>query len=374
MTDISKYLDNHMTIDAMYNEIVNKNKKTWRNYLGASEIGSPCWRMLFFRFRQVSSDIMTIQSILSIEDGYRQEDIAIDRLRLVKGIELENKDKNKEQFGFKLLGGHFCGHIDGKIKGIFEAPETEHILEIKSVNEKKFKQLRNLILDVGEKDALEKWDAVYYAQAIIYCHTFGLDRHITIVSSPGGRNYTSCRTNYNGKVALSILTKAESIITSDRPPVRISDNRSFYLCGWCRMKEICFDLLVPEVNCRTCAFSEPDITGSDAVWHCHKKNIDFTGNPETCDLHLFLNTLVPFPAVDADSSGETPSWIKYQVDKDIFYNVNVQAKKLKNALNLTSLQIKEKEYFECIFPDPKNEKLKENKKDREITKKLSGII
>jgi hypothetical protein len=140
------------------------------------------------------------------------------------------------------------------------------------------------------------------------------------------------------------------------------------------MKEICFDLLVPDVNCRTCAFSEPVITGQDAAWHCHKKNVDFTGESSACDLHLFLNTLMPFKAVDADSSGDTPNWIKYQVDKDIFYNVNSQAKKIKSALNLTSLEIKEKEYFECIFPEPKNETLKKNKEDKETTKKLKGII
>jgi hypothetical protein len=364
-----------MTLNAMSDQIIKKNPKRFRHYLGMSEIGEPCWRMLWYRFRMVHQETMTLQSLLAIEDGYKQEDIMAERLRMVPGVMLETvDDKTKKQFSCRYLAGHFSGHLDGKISGILEAPKTEHVWENKSVNEKKFKQLRDLILDVGEKDALEKWDVVYYAQAQIYMHSFGLTRHYLTVSSPGGRNYTSCRTNYNGKVALSLLAKAESIIISDRPLPRNSENRSFYQCQWCRMKEICFDMLVPEVNCRTCAFSEPIITGPVASWHCHKKDIDFTGESKPCDLHLFLNTLVPFKAVDADSSGDTPNWIKYKVENDIFYNVNSQAKKIKSALNLTSMEIKEKEYFECIFPEPKNETLKTNKEDKEITKKLKGMI
>jgi hypothetical protein len=252
-----------------------------------------------------------------------------------------------------------------------------HVWENKAVNDKRFKALRDLILDVGEKDALEKWDAVYYAQAQIYMHSFGLTRHYLTVSTPGGRNYTSCRTNYIKKDALSILAKAESIITADRPPNRVSENRSFYICQWCRMKEICFDALVPNVNCRTCAFSEPIVKSSknQGLWRCHKKDIYFKENTIGCELHLFLNTLIPFKAVAADDSHNAPDWIKYQVEGgDSFYNVNVNAKKLKNALNLTSDEIKEKEYFECIFTDPQNKELMKNKEDKELTKKIKGLI
>ena len=379
MANISEYIDNDMTLNAMSEKIIENNPKRWRSYLGMSEIGEPCWRMLWYRFRQVRQDVLKLQSILAIEDGYKQEDIMAARLRELPFIKLETVDEETgQQFGCQYLGGHFAGHLDGKILGVLEAPKTPHIWENKAVNEKKFKNLRDLIMDVGEKDALEKWDIVYYSQAQVYMHSFNLNRHYLTVSSPGGRKYTSCRTNYNGKVALSLLAKAESIITSDRPPARNSENRSFYSCQWCGMKEICFDRMVPAVNCRTCAFSEPVVNSSnnEALWHCHKKNVDFKKNEGGCDLHLFLNTLLPFKAIDADSSSDMPNWIKYKIDEgnDIFYNVNSQAKTIKSALNLTSYSIFEKEYFECIFPDPKGETLKKNKEDKEITKKLKGII
>lgn len=379
MADISQYIDNEMTLSAMSNAILDIQQKSERYYLGMSEIGEQCWRMLWYRFRQCDDRIMTIASVLAIEDGFKQEDIMAERLRLVKGIKLDTVDADTgKQFAFTALGGHFRGHADGKISGIYESPKTMHIWENKAVNEKKFKELKNIILDIGEKQALEKWDAVYYAQAQIYMDMAGLTRHFLTVAAPGGRNYTSCRTELSKKYAKSIHAKAETIIKSDRPLPRLSENRSFYLCSWCAMKEICFDTKVPRVGCRTCAFSEPIMSGDIGAWHCHKKNMDFTGAGTACDQHLFLNTLVPFRTVDADSSSATPSWIKYQIDetKETFYNVNKSAKVIKSAQNLTSCEMREKEYFELCFSDEKikNETLKAKVEDRKITKKLKSVL
>jgi len=380
MADLSQYLDNDMTLRAVGDKIVEQSKGRKRNYLGMSEIGNDCWRMLWYRFRNVLEEHLRLQSILAIEDGFKQEDIMAERLRLIDTIQLDtiNPDTGN-QFEFKLLGGHFCGHCDGKIKGIFESPKTEHIWENKAVNEKKFKELGKLISEIGEKQALCEWDEVYYAQAIIYMECANLVRHYLTVQTPGGRDWTSCRTEANKKIALSIIAKAETIITADKPPVRLNENRSFYKCNWCMMKEICFDQKVPAVNCRTCAFSEPIINdkSGNGTWKCYKKNIEFTGSGSVCDSHLFLNTLVPYKTVDADKSGQFPSWIKYSTPEgDIFYNVNSDAKTVPSMNCLTSEEIYKKEFFELCFKEEKlkNEKLKEKIENTKTVNKIKGLI
>ena len=171
MADLSQYLDNDLTLRAVGDKIVEQSKGRKRNYLGMSEIGNDCWRMLWYRFRNVLEEHLRLQSILAIEDGFKQEDIMAERLRLIDTIQLNTVDPDTgNQFEFKLLGGHFCGHCDGKIKGILEAPKTEHTWENKSVNEKKFKEVREDIflgLDVLQKLNLEaqrernKIDLVY---------------------------------------------------------------------------------------------------------------------------------------------------------------------------------------------------------------------
>lgn len=380
MTDISQYIDNDRTLRAMSEEIIKNSAKKPRNYLGMSEIGEDCWRMLWYRFRNVLEETLTLKNILVIEDGHAQEKVTASRLKLVPGLKLETIDpETGEQFEVKLIGGHFAGHCDGKIIGILESPKTLHIWENKAVNEKKFEALKKLILSEGEKQALKLWDETYYAQAIIYMKAFKLTRHYLTVASPGGRDYTSCRTEANNKDAVSLIAKAETIIKADRPPQRLSENRSFYKCGWCRMKEICFDNKVPFSGCRVCAFSEPivdDKTGN-ASWKCYKKNIEFIGQGQVCDLHLFLNTLVPFKTIDFDKSNPTPNWIKYSTPEgDVFYNINAEAKKINNAVCLTSKEIYDLEYFECIFQNSniKNKQLKEATESKVEIKKIKGLI
>ena len=371
MADISEYLDNDLTLRAMSEEIIKTSTKKPRNYLGMSEIGEQCWRMLWYRFRNVLEETLTLKSLLAIEDGYKQEDIMADRLRLVLGVKLETVDpETGEQFAVKLIGGHFAGHLDGKIIGIYEAPKTPHIWENKAVGEKKFEALKKLILSEGEKQALALWDETYYAQAVIYMKSFKLTRHYMTVESPGGRDYTSCRTEANNKDAVSLIAKAETIIKADRPPQRLSENRSFYKCGWCRMKEICFDNKVPTVNCRTCAFSEPviDDKSMNATWKCYKKNIDFTGQGQVCEEHLFLNTLVPFKTVAADEG--VPNWIKYALPTgESFCNINSKSK----AKGYTSKQLYDLEYFELAMKTD-DEGFKAIQKDKEETKKIKGLI
>lgn len=375
--DIEKYLDNGLTLRALSDKLIEQSQQRPRNYLGFSEIAEPCWRMLFYRFRNVLLEPLQLNSILAIEDGYRQESIMADRLRLLEFIKLDTVNpETGGQFAFSMLGGHFRGHADGKIAGILEAPKTQHVWENKACGVKKFNQFKKLTAGHEEKKVLELFDQTYYGQAVMYMEASGLKRHYTTVELSGGRDYASCRTDENPKLALSLKAKAESIILADRPPARLSENRSYYLCSWCNCKEVCFDNKVPQVNCRTCAFSEPMTDGADASWHCYKKNINFTSEGEKeCTLHLFLNTLAPFRAIDAEKSDNPPNWIKYSTpEDDTFYNINSEAKTIPNTICLTSQQIYDLEYFECIFPNAKNKNLANASNEKEEKKKLKNII
>jgi hypothetical protein len=371
MANILDYLDNDLTLSAMSDVIHLTQQENFRprTYLGMSEIGEDCWRMLWYRFRNVLNDgTLNFHSILAIEDGYRQEEIMAGRLRLLPFIKLNTVDpETGSQYAFKLISGHFAGHCDGIISGILEAPKTPHIWENKAVNVKRFEELKKLIANEGEKHALAIWDPVYYAQAVIYMQSAGLPRHYLTVETPGGRDYTSCRTEADSKTAKSLFAKAESIITSDKPLTRISNNRTFYKCGWCKMKEVCFDGKVPDVNCRTCAFSEPETKkkGCEASWKCYKKNYSFIGQGSVCEHHLFLNTLVPYKTVEADKS-QFPAWIKYENENgQKFINI-AEGVKNQSGLFFTSKQLLEKEYFELAFSEKKPKDKKENKLAGEI--------
>lgn len=250
-----------LTLSLIDQELEKLEKlKAPRNYLGMSQIGEECWRKLFYSFRGVKNREILVSGIRAIEDGFLQEDVMAERLRLLPFIELHTVDpkNSKEQIGFQMLLGHFRGHCDGMIKGVREAPLTWHVWENKTVNEKKYKKLDDLRKDKGEKVALEEWDEIYFAQAQIYMYCSHTTRHFLTVETPGGRNYLSVRTEYQKTKAENIIDKAKSIIFDNwSKPARISDKPEFYKCKWCDYSNICHDGDFPLVNCKTCRYSEP---------------------------------------------------------------------------------------------------------------------
>lgn len=326
MAKIEKdYLDHNATLTAMINEIERiKNLETPRQYLGFSVIGEECQRKLWYDFRLVSPKLIPGNVHLKFEDGFTQEDIAADRLRLLPQIKLLTRDSNGQQFGYRLLNGHFSGHCDGHILGIIEAPKTWHIWEHKS--SEKMSELNEAVRTYGTKDALQNWNYTYYCQAVLYMKMQGFGRHFLTCSTPGGREYTSCRTEANSQLAKNLIDKAESIITAEKPLAKLSERPEFYKCKWCNNKDVCHNEQIPQVNCRTCAFSEPEMkdNNNDGKWFCHRLNshIDFDQQLKGCDNHLYLNTLLPYDAIDCDQTREIPNWIKYKSGKFEFYNVN----------------------------------------------------
>ncbi len=215
-------------------------KEPVRNYLGASSIGDSCERKLWYRLHTNHKEKFDAATLRRFNDGHRSEDVMAGLLRSVSGIELYTHKTPDEQYGFEdnTLGPKiFSGHYDGIIHGILEAPKTYHIWENKTVNEKKFNELKKL-KEIDEKSALQKWDKVYYAQAIIYMDYEGLPRHYMTVTTPGVRDYVSVRTNADPAYAGALKLKAKRIINATTEPERIGGS-DYYECKWCAFYDIC---------------------------------------------------------------------------------------------------------------------------------------
>lgn len=266
-----------------------------RHYLGASQIGTPCWRKLFYSFRGACTREISAKGIRAIEDGFLQEKVMAERLRMVPGIQLYTEDAEGNQINFSLLGGFFRGSVDGMILNPLEGSATEfEIWEHKSVNETKFNELNKLIHEKGEKKALEEWDEIYYDQAIIYMDSFQKKRHFLTVTTPGGRDYTSCRTEASITKANTIKDKAQSIIFDNWTiPSRISEKREYYLCGWCEFKGICHDGDIPDVNCKTCRYRDCDMQSGEFVCLFTQKVIEDSLLMTGCKSHVYNPALVP---------------------------------------------------------------------------------
>ena len=79
-----------------------------------------------------------------------------------------------EQSDLELLDGKLSGHNDGTIRGIPEAPKTLHVLEIKTMNDKSFKDT--------VKKGVSKSKPGYLIQMQMYMEAMSLDRNIVRLS------------------------------------------------------------------------------------------------------------------------------------------------------------------------------------------------
>lgn len=308
------------TLDAVDRAIEQKeNSKPRRGYLGMSSIGHSCMRHLWYYFHWVKNPNFDAAALKRFDDGHRGEDVQAERLRLIPTVTLHTHNEDGGQFGFSLFGGHFKGHMDGAIQGLFEAPKTWHVWEHKQVAEKKQRELQKLIDDLGEKAALEKWNKIYYAQAVMYMSESGMKRHYTTVSSAGGRHSISCRTEENPSEHMRLKGKAKMILLSDRPLEKISQSPTWYECKWCDFSDVCHGDTAPDINCRTCAHSTPILDGEDGEWQCayyQNQRIDDVTMHTGCDKHLFNPYLIENigQVVDASATNNVISYTNKKTD------------------------------------------------------------
>jgi hypothetical protein len=297
------------TLEAADRALEAKNPPSaGRPYLGMSELGAECERQLWLGFRWCSLIKHDAETLKRFADGHYGEALQAERLQAIEGVTLLTFDPDTgSQFGFSGIREHLKGHMDGAIVGLIQAPKTWHVWEHKQVGEKKFAELTRTKEKFGEKNALAKWNSVYYAQAVLYMSFSGMDRHYLTCSTPGGRATQSIRTNADEAEAIRLLAKADRVINAAEPPPGISADPSFYLCRWCDHAAICHRETWAPRNCRTCLHSTPVDQGQ---WTCDRwgRVLTMEEQREGCGAHKYVPALVA-----GEVTGATDEAVMYKM-------------------------------------------------------------
>lgn len=307
------YLDFDMTTLEIIEQAVAANQEGGRPHLGASQIGEQCERKLWYSFRWVTAVMFDARILRLFARGHREEETFIDLLRKAGVLVIDRNPKTGKQFTFSAVGGHFGGSLDAMLKGLQEA-EGWHLGEFKTSGEKAFNDL--------EAKGVEASKPVHYAQMQAYMKWSNTIQAYYMAVNKNDDRIHAERITYKADFAEGLFKKAERIITSDRPPVGISDNGTYFECKWCDHRGTCHEKKIAQVNCRTCIHATPELDG-DARWSCRKHGKDLTVEEQraACHSHRFIPALVPFAeAIAADSQGNT---ITYQMpDGSVFHNGN----------------------------------------------------
>lgn len=301
-TEVSK----SVTVQAIYANYEARRDQRRSRRLGASQIGKPCERQLWYDFRWAGVQEFDGRMIRLFETGTMEEHRFIANLRHIGCTAEYPFEGNEDRFTFTSVSGHFVCKIDAVVLGLPEAPKTWHVCEFKTHAAKSFREL--------EKHGLAKAKPEHLAQIQMGMDGPGLDRALYLAVNKDTDEMYSHRVERDDALIGSLKAKAERIITSPTPPAKIADSASKFPCTFCSHKQRCHGDRVSDVTCRSCVHSTPIMDGDYGLWRCERKQrmISDREQEAACEEHLFIPDLVPFAdAVDSfDENGI--GWIKYK--------------------------------------------------------------
>lgn len=236
----------------------------FRNHLGASSIGRKCKREIWYSFRWCQFVVWPGRMLRLFDRGHREEIRNIEWLRGIGATVWELDPNTGKQIRVYGVLGHFGGSCDG----VIQLPERYGVpfpmlLEFKTnkANADFVKLLKGAGMAVVKED--------HWAQTCVYGRKLGLEYVCYVNTRKDDDEMHIEVVKLDWKYGDHMETKAELIITSDRPPQRISDNPTNFNCKGCHYNGICHSGDPVEINCRSCRFAKP-VEGGE--WFCSVNN------------------------------------------------------------------------------------------------------
>jgi len=300
----------------IYQNYVDKAGDWRRPHLGASVIGKPCKRAIWYSYHwcmepKTQKDGRMLRLF---QTGHREEARILQELRDA-GINVISHTPDGNQIHLQdPQCPHFSGSVDGVGYGFEYNDITEKIdgpvlIEIKTMATAGFKRL--------QAKGVKSEKPEHYAQMQMYMHwTQNTSAPIKIA-----KYLCTCKETdemheefvYYLKDDADLYTRrAHEIIKAPVPPDRIKNaSEKSYNCRYCDYIDLCITKTkCAEVNCRTCAHSEPCHYSN--VWNC---SIDLTAYKTTedqkrsCDHHIYNDQLNPLEFVSADADAGTITYL-----------------------------------------------------------------
>jgi hypothetical protein len=197
-----------------------------RGYIGLSQVGHDCDRYLYYVHRNAARDPVYPRTIRIWERGDWEE------ARIIEDLENIGCNVRDEQKEISLLGGTIRGHIDGIVNNVPSATETDHLLEIKTMNDASWKQF--------QKKGIKEVNFQYWIQAQVYAHYLKLKRILFVAVNKNTEERCFERIHVKAGIADKYYDRVCSIIALETPPKRIG-GPDWYQCKMCSFKNTCHD-------------------------------------------------------------------------------------------------------------------------------------
>ena len=283
-------IESNSTLDAI-NNFDSQEERFFKNSFYASNLGLECPKRQWLTFINAFQDKVSNRVKRLFDRGNREEQFIIGVLRSI-GIEVISPyESEKTQFTVEYLNGHIRGKIDAiALKGVKEAAHKLHVLEFKTMNDSSFKDM--------QKNGLEMSQPTHFVQIQAYMNAKDMDRGLYIAVNKNNDELYVERVKLNKTYMKDILNKAANIILNKNSmPPALSNDKTFFKCKMCNASDVCHGEVMPEINCRTCVFSEAK---DDGKFYCNywlkksaaDKPIPLDAQKLGCGNHIFIPQLL----------------------------------------------------------------------------------
>lgn len=294
----------HTTIAAIERAVVASADDGFRPHLGASLLGGPCDRALWFAFRWAAKPTHPPRVLRLFARGSREEEVFAQLLRRADVTVLTVDPATGKQFRHSACGGHVGGSMDGAVQGLVEAPKKWHVLECKTHSAKSFAGLKAKGVKASKPE--------HWHQCNLYMHWSNMERAYYFAVNKDDDELYGERLEYDRVEAQKLLARAERIVQSKEPPPGVSTDPAWWQCKFCAYRDQCHAQRLPLPHCRTCLHATPEPDG-EARWSCARwqADIPLEAQKEGCPEHRYIPGLVTY-ARPVDAS-ESNNWVEYEL-------------------------------------------------------------
>ena len=212
-----------MDLIKIIEQSISEQKNEIRSYIGASSIGNPCERAIWYGLNQPEDKIVSTRQLLTFEIGKALEYMLIYKLMtLPHGIPSKYCAKEYELF----QGTPDLFILDKKLKPIY-------ILEIKTAKDSSF--------NIFKKKGLRLWYPEYYDQVQSYMGMSGVYKAIMLAINKDSSELHQETVNYDENRYKYLVAKAKRIGDAKIMPEKINESASFFRCKMCFYLGVCHD-------------------------------------------------------------------------------------------------------------------------------------
>lgn len=211
------------TLTKIIDDAILSKPEDKRSYIGASSIGSRCERMIWYKYNQVESALITPKQQRIFAIGKRLEGMLIDCMTdaglVINRIIEQLKDEEVPEF-------------QGTPDAIMKDDEgNDVIIEIKTARDSSFRIFSN--------KNLYNWNINYYSQIQSYMGMSGIHQAYIIALNKDTSELHDEYVTFDEIYYEGLKEKAKRIIQMDSPPEKINKSSLYELCRFCSYKVVC---------------------------------------------------------------------------------------------------------------------------------------